>query len=48
MRVPEPGKVCRVHQKSALLDRILTGRIPRADASAADTSPAGTPDGDQG
>jgi hypothetical protein len=25
-RVPEPGKVCRVHQKAALLDRILAGR----------------------
>jgi hypothetical protein len=25
-KVPEPGKVCRVHQKAALLDRILAGR----------------------
>ncbi|MDZ7733568.1 MAG: hypothetical protein U5R31_11180 [Acidimicrobiia bacterium] len=41
IRVSEAGKVCRVHQKAALLDRILTGEIPRGDpgdSSDADSS----------
>lgn len=30
-KVPEAGKVCRVHQKAALLDRILAGRQSAGD-----------------
>jgi hypothetical protein len=39
-RVPAPGKVCRVHQKAALLDRLLarTGKGPASDAGAGEAS----------
>jgi hypothetical protein len=44
-RVPAPGKVCRIHQKAALLDRILKrepGQPIPDDVSPADgTRPHG-------
>lgn len=44
-RVPSAGKVCRVHQKAALLERLLGGRdeAGETDERAADDGPEPAP-----